>query len=146
MNLCAHITVQIRKYKSSWCNFHSAAFASSFVPSISLSQERELWGPGGEGRKLPPPMEYPGEGLLRKGVVPLAREIWHGFINMVFMCGETWEKLVWKRGLMGLSCSLLSCSQTYGLHTGPLMQICLCSPLEMYTQRGLCNLELTKPT
>lgn len=75
MNLCAHITVQIRKYKSTWCNFHPAAFASRFVPSMSPSQEREDRGPGGDGSKLSPPTGYAGAALLRKDIVTWPGEI-----------------------------------------------------------------------
>lgn len=65
---------------------------------------------------------------------------------MVFSCGVAWGKRVWKRWLMNLSPSLLPRGQVCGLHTGPRMQVWLCSPLEVHTHRMLHNLKLTKPT
>lgn len=146
MNLCAHITVQIRKYKSTWCNFHPAAFASSFVLSVSLPQEREGTWRREEKTPISHGVGIQGKDCRGKALSLWPKEIWHRFINMLFSCGVTWGKPVWKRWLMNLSPCLLPRRQVYGLHTGPLMQIRLCSPLEVYTQRMLHNLKLTKAT
>lgn len=124
----AHITVQIRKYKSTWYNFHPAAFAFSFVPSISLlpgKGEQKPWSRGEETpvscRSSPPPPCVPALvwGIQAKGCRGRLLSLWP--VKSLFawfpVVGYPRENSARKDGSWTSYC-LPPCRQVYGLHAG----------------------------